>query len=81
MNTREEIELNPDTNPYKESLLNAFRKIEDPFGIEILGQTGGANFTDTSQTSGFFDYEQNPAEPTKPQKKVEISQFVGKNWE
>ena len=44
LNTRMIIELDPDTNPYKMSLLKSFRKIEDPFGIEILGQTGGANF-------------------------------------
>jgi len=30
-------ELDPDTNPYKMTLLQSFRKIEDPFGIEILG--------------------------------------------
>jgi len=30
-------ELDPETNPYKMTLLQSFRKIEDPFGIEILG--------------------------------------------
>lgn len=49
MNNRYEAELDPDANPYKIAMLNAFRGIEDPFGIEILGQTGGANF-DTNQT-------------------------------
>lgn len=37
LNTRMLIELDPDTNPYKMSLLESFRKIQDPFGIEIIG--------------------------------------------
>lgn len=37
LNSRLNIELDPDTNPYKMALLNAFRNIEDPFGIEIAG--------------------------------------------
>ena len=35
--SRLQIELDPETSPYKMSVLNAFRKIEDPFGIEIMG--------------------------------------------
>ena len=51
-------ELDPDTKPYKLAMLNAFRGIEDPFGIEIIGQTGGANFdADQIGQDGFFDYE------------------------
>ena len=78
------VELDPDFNPYKESLLNCFRDIEDPFGIEIMGQTGGASFDQdqiNSNDGKFFDYMQNPAEPSQPQKKVQISEYVGKNWE
>ena len=52
------VELDPDTKPYKDAMLNAFRDIEDPFGIEIMGQTGGANFdSDQIQEQSFFDYE------------------------
>lgn len=57
-NNRLIIELDPQTNPYKDAMLNAFRDIEDPFGIEIIGQTGGANFaSDQIGEQGFFDYE------------------------
>ena len=53
-----EIDLDPETKPYKDALLNMFRDIEDPFGIEIMGQTGGANFdSDQIQEQSFFDYE------------------------
>ena len=32
-----EIELDPITNPYKQSLFTIFRGIQDPFGIEVIG--------------------------------------------
>ena len=50
------------------ALLDSFRAIEDPFGIEIIGQTGGANFDEEQidQSQQFFDYEKNPAEPSQP---------------
>lgn len=67
LNTRMLIELDPDTNPYKMSLLESFRKIQDPFGIEIIGQTGGANFDEQQidqPDEPFFDFEKNPAEPS-----------------
>ena len=34
----EKIELDPLTNPYKVTMLEAFRNAADPFGIEILGE-------------------------------------------
>ena len=37
VNERELVDLDGEYNPYKISMLNAFRKIEDPFGIEIMG--------------------------------------------
>mmetsp|Transcript_19425 Transcript_19425/g.29851 ORF Transcript_19425/g.29851 Transcript_19425/m.29851 type:complete len:150 (+) Transcript_19425:251-700(+) len=41
---------------YKQAFLDTFKAVEDPFGIEFTGES--------------FDYEQNPTEPTKPQKTV-----------
>ena len=36
--TRQEIELDPNENPYKSIMLEAFRAIEDPYGVEFLGK-------------------------------------------
>jgi len=35
---RQEVELEHDDAPYKNVLLEAFRAIEDPFGVEFLGK-------------------------------------------
>lgn len=70
VNTLKIVELDPDTKPYKMALLNAFRDIEDPFGIEVQGQTGGATFdldnADAGDDGSFFDYCPNPADPSRP---------------
>ena len=35
---RQEVELEHDDAPYKNVMLQAFRAIEDPFGVEFLGK-------------------------------------------
>ena len=52
---------------YKGSIIDVFKSIEDPFGIEI--------------ENGVMDYEQNPSEPTKPQKTVQVSPYEPVKWE
>ena len=59
----EPCEFHADTIDYKLQLLRSFRQVNDPFGIEILGEEAE------------FDYEMNPSEPEQPKKKVEISKF------
>lgn len=53
-------------------MLDAFRKICDPFDKEIAGVTGGGINPDDDS----FDYEANPADPSKPQKKVQIASIA-----
>ena len=48
----------PDIVNYKKHLLDAFKDIEDPFNLEI---------------EGVFDYEQNPSDPSQPQKTATIT--------
>lgn len=36
--TRQEVELEHESEPYKNTMLEAFRAIEDPFGVEFLGK-------------------------------------------
>ena len=52
---------------YKKTILSVFKAIEDPYKIEIVGSE--------------IDYEQNPSEPTKPQKTVEISDLAASEWQ
>ena len=49
-------------NPYKLVMLDAFRQIADPFGVEIKGTTGAG----VTQEDNAFDFEPNPAQPTQP---------------
>ena len=56
------IVYDPLTINYKKEILDGYKGSFDPFGKEIGAST--------------FDYEQNPAEPTKPTKTVELSKFV-----
>ena len=66
------------------ALLNAFRSIEDPFGIEIAGKTGGgAGGSDQIEddNAGKFDYEWNPSEPSKPNKEARITPYEKMSWE
>ena len=58
-----EIELDPIVNPYKRTMLAIFSGIQDPFEIEIVGNAAG-------ESGSKFDYEQNPAEPSQPQKEI-----------
>jgi len=55
-------------------MLDAFRQISDPFGVEISGETG-AGVRDLEEGKQSFDYEANPAEPSRPQKKVMIASY------
>jgi hypothetical protein len=50
------VNFEPGTIKYKAEILKAYRSMIDPFNVEI--------------GEGVFDYEQNPAEPTKPSKTV-----------
>lgn len=59
----EALEFHADTIDYKKQLLRSFRQVNDPFGVEILGEEAD------------FDYEMNPAQMEEPKKKVEISKF------
>lgn len=59
-------------NPYKLVMLDSFRKIYDPFNQEIKGVTGGGINPDDDA----FDYEANPADPSNPQKKVQIASIA-----
>lgn len=52
---------------YKKEILGIFKDIEDPFRIEIGGET--------------FDYEQNPSDPSNPQKQVSINEIKEVKWE
>ena len=54
------VSLDPNTCDYKKHLISIFREMEDPFGTEI---------------EGVLDYEQNPSDPTKPQKTLTLSAF------
>lgn len=59
---KEEINYDPATIKYKEEIIKAFRMVADPFNVEI--------------GEGEFDFEQNPAEPSKPTKKeINIKPF------
>lgn len=62
-NTEEKIEVvyDPKAVNYKQEILKIFRHTADPFGVEF--------------GSSAIDYEQNPAEPNKPSKTVEINPF------
>jgi hypothetical protein len=55
---KEIIEFDKETINYKEEILKAYRMMHDPFNTEI---------------SGAMEYEQNPAEPSKPTKTVNIT--------
>ena len=44
-------------------MLDSFRKICDPFEVEIKGSTGAGVFEEDTNS---FDYESNPSEPSKP---------------
>lgn len=46
---------------YKNEILSGFKSTMDPFNLEIGEEK--------------FDYEQNPAEPTKPTKIATITKF------
>lgn len=59
----EAFDFEPDTIDYKKQLLRAFRQVNDPFNIEILGEEAN------------FDYEMNPSDMEKPKKTVEISKW------
>jgi len=48
----------PDIVNYKKHLLDSFKDIEDPFNLEI---------------EGILDYEQNPSDPSQPQKTATIT--------
>ena len=61
MNALEEVELDAATVNYKQSILDIYRSIQDPFGTEIISEQ--------------FDYEQNPSDPSKPQKTMELSKY------
>ena len=63
VNNEERIEIvyEEDCCKYKEELMKAFRGMVDPFAVEFVGDV--------------FDYEQNPAEPTKPTKTLTINPF------
>ena len=52
---------------YKACILDTFKQIEDPFGMEIVG--------------GELNYEQNPSEPTKPQKTLQIATYEALKWD
>ena len=64
-NTEELQQVSFDPNKevvnYKANFLQIYKEMEDPFGIEFLGEK--------------FDYEKNPADPSNPQKELEISTF------
>lgn len=64
-NTEELIQVNFDPNKevvnYKANLLQIYKEMTDPFGNEFVGEK--------------FDYEKNPADPTNPQKDLELSPF------
>jgi len=47
------VTFNLDKMDYKRELMNGFRKIADPFDIEIVGNNEAE-----------FNYEANPSEPT-----------------
>lgn len=55
------VEFDPATIKYKAELLAAYRGMSDPFAHEITGD--------------IFDYEQNPSDPSHPQKTVGISPY------
>lgn len=50
-----EVKLEHATNPYKFSLLSAFKEIADPFDTEIAGVTGG--MYSVGEGEKCFDYE------------------------
>ena len=50
------IELDPVTFKYESGLIDVFRQVEDPHGIELNS----------------VSYERNPAEPTQPIKVIEF---------
>ena len=58
---KEEIVYDPNTIKYKDEILKAYRLMIDPFNVEI--------------GEGPFDYEQNPAEPSKPTKTLTITKY------
>ena len=58
------VKLDPNTCQYKKHLIEIFRAMEDPFGTEL---------------EGVLEYEQNPSDPTKPQKTMSLSKFT-QNW-
>ena len=56
MDKLEVIELDPVTFKYESGLIDVFRQVEDPHGIELNS----------------VSYERNPAEPTQPMKVIEF---------
>ena len=56
MDKLEVIELDPVTFKYESGLIDVFRQVEDPHGIELNS----------------VSYERNPAEPTEPIKVIEF---------
>jgi len=54
------VKLDPNACDYKRHVIEIFRLMEDPFGTEI---------------EGVLDYEQNPSDPTHPQKTLTVSKF------
>lgn len=65
-NTEQKVHVvyDPNTIKYKDEMLKAYRMMIDPFNVEI--------------GEGTFDYEQNPAEPTKPTKTITITKYEPK---
>ncbi len=61
-NTEELIVVKLDANAcdYKKHIITIFRQMEDPYNTEIVG---------------VMDYEQNPSDPTHPQKTLAVSKF------
>lgn len=72
--SRSIAELEGKKNPLKVAMLDAFRQISDPFGVEISGETG-AGVRNLEEGKLSFDYEANPAEPSRPQKSVKIASY------
>lgn len=64
-NTEElqQVTFNPNKEAvnYKANLLQMYKEMNDPFNIEFVGDK--------------FDYEKNPADPSNPQKELEVSKF------
>lgn len=71
--SRSIAELEGKSNPLKVAMLDAFRQISDPFGVEISGETGAGVRDLDGKLS--FDYEANPAEPSRPQKEIKIASY------